>query len=159
MTNHLNKKAMLPLAMTLAAALVTGCTAVSAESHAMADASFNANKSAVMQSQNRKFVNINPMIKFSPAYGQFSETAHGTFGSFPARFETPVHIHSGAYHGVVIKGTMTNPFEGETNAPELSPGSYWYVPANMHHTTACVSNTPCGFYFHADKSFDFTPIE
>jgi quercetin dioxygenase-like cupin family protein len=70
-----------------------------------------------------------------------------------------MHTHSGAYHGVVIKGVMTNPFEGEINPPKLPPGSYWYVPADAVHATACVSNTPCEFYFHADSAFDFTPVK
>jgi quercetin dioxygenase-like cupin family protein len=41
----------------------------------------------------------------------------------------------------------------------MVPGSYWYVPAQAVHATACVSDTPCQFYFHADDAFDFTPVE
>ncbi len=130
-----------------------------AETRSSAAATYDAGKSVTIKSENRSFININPAIQFAPAHGMFSETPHGTFGKFPANFETPVHIHTGAYHGVVIAGTMTNPFEGEKKAPHLQPGSYWYVPAGMEHTTACVSDTPCEFYFHADSSFDFTPVE
>ncbi|MEH6403286.1 MAG: DUF4437 domain-containing protein [Sneathiella sp.] len=93
------------------------------------------------------------------AYGHRGKGAHGSFGRFPANFETPGHPHTGAYHGVVIKGVMTNPFKGEKNAPTMVAGSYWYVPAGMPHTTACVSDTPCEFYFHADGAFDFKPAK
>ncbi len=51
---------------------------------------------------------------------------------------------------------MTNPFEGEDNPPQMGPGSYWYVPAGAVHATACVSNTPCRFFFTAEEAFDFT---
>ena len=106
-----------------------------------------------------KFENINPAIRMGAAWGDRSKGKHGTFGKFPAEFITPFHTHSGAYHGVVLKGVMTNPFEGEQNPPNIGPGSYWYVPANAVHATACVSATPCEFYFHAEAAFDFNPHE
>lgn len=105
------------------------------------------------------FANINPAIRMADAYGDKGKGAHGTFGKFPANFVTPEHTHTGAYHGVVIEGVMTNPFGGDEAPPELSPGSYWYVPAGAPHATACVSDTPCQFYFHAEKAFDFHPVE
>ncbi len=106
-----------------------------------------------------KFEKINPAISMATAYGDKSSSAHGTFGQFPANFITPFHTHSGAYHGVVIKGVMTNPFKDEANSPKLEAGSYWHVPANSIHATACVSDTPCEFYFHSESGFDFTPVE
>ena len=95
----------------------------------------------------------------SAAYGNRGEGAHGSFGRFPANFATPMHVHTGAYHGIVIRGEMTNPFKGETTPPTMGPGSYWHVPAGAEHATACVSAEPCEFYFHADSAFDFTPVE
>lgn len=103
--------------------------------------------------------NINPAISMGAAYGDMSRGGHGTFGKFPADFITPFHTHTAAYHGVVVAGTMTNPFEGEANPPAMGPGSYWYVSAGSVHATACVSDTPCQFYFHADSGFDFHPAE
>ena len=116
---------------------------------------FDPSKDTVKPVQSIKYVNINPAIKFGSAWGNFGKTAHGTFGKFPPKFQTPFHTHSGAYHGVVVKGTMTNPFKGEKNAPTMKPGSYWFVPANSVHATACVSAEPCQFYFHAASNFDF----
>jgi len=105
------------------------------------------------------FNKINPAISMGGAYGNMSKGGHGTFGKFPANFITPFHIHTGAYHGVVISGTMTNPFKGEKTPPVMKAGSYWYVPAKSEHATACVSETPCKFYFHADSAFDFHPVK
>lgn len=107
----------------------------------------------------RAFEPVNPMIKMAPAYGDRSKGAHGTFGQFAPNFITPLHTHSAAYDGVVISGVMTNPFEGEENPPKMGPGSYWHVPAESVHATACVSDTPCEFYFHSLGAFDFKPVK
>jgi Domain of unknown function (DUF4437) len=130
-----------------------------AGSWALAEGAFDAQKNIALPSEQREFQNINPAIKMATAYGDRSKGAHGSFGQFPANFETPSHIHSGAYHGVVIKGVMTNPFKGEANPPSLMAGSYWYVPAGSEHTTACISEVPCEFYFYAEGAFDFKPVK
>ncbi|WP_109353979.1 DUF4437 domain-containing protein [Sphingorhabdus sp. EL138] len=101
----------------------------------------------------------NDAITFAVAYGDRSTGAHGTYGSFPANFETPEHTHTHDYRAIVLKGQMTNPFQGDKNAPILNPGSYWEVPAGSVHTTACVSDTPCEFYMYGDHSFDFKPTK
>ncbi|MBT6987566.1 MAG: DUF4437 domain-containing protein, partial [Rhodospirillaceae bacterium] len=103
---------------------------------------FNPSKDTATPSSQIVFNKINPAISMGGAYGNMSKGGHGTFGKFPAKFITPFHTHSGAYHGVVVAGTMTNPFKGEENPPELTPGSYWYVPAKSEHATACVSAQP-----------------
>ena len=113
----------------------------------------------VLQVENLEFEALNPAISMAPVYGDRATGPHGTIGTFVPIFVTPFHTHSGAYHGVVISGLMTNPFEGEENPPVMGPGSYWHVPANSVHATACVSATPCVFYFHAESGFDFTPVE
>ncbi len=137
------------LAIVLLAGTLTVALPVSAGS------SFDPAKETVLPSTAVVFNKINPAISMGGAYGDMTKGAHGTFGKFPANFETPYHSHSGAYHGVVISDTMTNPFAGEKNPPKMAPGSYWYVPANAVHATACVSTTPCQFYFHAKEKFDF----
>ena len=126
---------------------------------ATADTASDPYGEIVVQKSALQYNNINPAIQMAGAYGDMTKGAHGTFGKFPAEFNTPFHTHSGAYHGVVLKGVMTNPFEGEENPPQMEPGSYWHVPANAVHATACVSATPCEFYFHAGSGFDFTPVE
>jgi len=136
----------------LSLGVLSGCTGSSIKS-------FDPNLPTVKTSENLQFQNINPMIKMAAAYGDKSAGGHGTFGKFPANFKTPEHTHTNAYHGVVLKGVMTNPFNGDKNPPKMQSGSYWYVPAGVEHATACVSNTPCEFYFHADSAFDFHPVK
>lgn len=138
------------VAASAAAALLIGSTANSQE--------FDPAKPVATAAGTVDYQNINPAIQMGGAYGNLSATAHGTFGKFPANFITPVHTHTFAYHGVVIGGTMTNPFgaKGEANPTQMASGSYWYVPAGMPHATACVSDEPCQFYFHSDGGFDFT---
>ena len=141
-----------PLAI-LALLLTVACTTASADG----PAAFDPALPQVIPTDKLEFVNLNPAIRMAHAYGDRSKGAHGSFGTFPENFTTPFHPHSGAYHGVVIEGVMTNPFQGEKNPPQLSAGSYWYVPADAVHATACVSATPCKFYFYAAEAFDFTP--
>lgn len=136
----------------IALAVLPGCAA-------QAGSEFDAKKDVALPGWQLDFQNINPAIKMAAAYGDRSAGAHGTFGKFPPDFITPPHTHTGAYHGVVIKGVMTNPFKGEENPPTMEPGSYWYVPAGSEHATACVSSVPCEFYFYADQAFDFHVAE
>lgn len=142
------------LALAGAAMIALGACTASAGS-----STFDTSAAVALPSQAVQYQNINPAVQMGTAWGDRSAGEHGTFGKFPADFITPFHTHSGAYHGVVVAGTMTNPFEGEQNPPRMGPGSYWYVPANAVHATACVSATPCQFYFHAESGFDFTPVE
>lgn len=104
---------------------------------------------------------LNEAISMGVAYGNRGAGAHGSFGSFPPNFITPIHKHSHPYHAIVLWGTMTNPMgaNGESEPTVLGPGSYWYVPAGEPHATACISSTPCQFYFHMEHAFDFQPLE
>lgn len=125
----------------------------------LAGGTYDKTREVVVPKGELTYENINPAISMAAAYGDKSTGGHGTFGKFPANFETPFHTHSGAYHGVVLKGVMTNPFKGQSNPAKMEPGSYWHVPANSVHATACVSDTPCEFYFHAESGFDFHPVK
>jgi len=105
-----------------------------------------------------EFKQIAPFVQMGSAWGNRSKGAHGTFGQFPGGASSPLHVHSGDYHAVVISGVMTNPFDNDPNPPKMSAGSYWFVPAGSEHVTACVSKEPCVFYFHANGAFDFSPV-
>ena len=118
----------------------------------------NDDAAKAIPSNNIQFEQVAPFVKMGSAWGDRSSGAHGTFGLFPGNAASPLHNHSGAYHGVVISGTMTNPFGNEANPLKMGPGSYWFVPAGADHVTACISEAPCMFYFHAEGAFDFTPI-
>ena len=103
-------------------------------------------------------------------WGDRSAGAHGTLGVFPPGFVAPIHTHSKSYHGVVVRGEMTNPFgtdlavlldDDDTNNHGnvvLGPGSYWFVPDEAQHSTTCVGPEVCWFYFHSEDGFDFAPL-
>lgn len=97
-------------------------------------------------------------VEYAPAWGSQFEGAHGTFGRFIPGGESPVHVHSQAYSGIVVDGTITNPFNLEDAPPALERGGYWDVPADAVHVTACGDDTECTFYFHSRGAFDFTPV-
>ena len=101
----------------------------------------------------------NDAVKFAAAFGDRNTGAHGTFGQFPANFETPEHTHTHDYRAIVTKGVMTNPFVGEVDPKALPVGSYWEVSAGSVHTTACISDTPCEFFMFGEASFDFVAHE
>ncbi|MFV2093221.1 MAG: DUF4437 domain-containing protein, partial [Hyphomicrobiales bacterium] len=90
-----------------------------------------------------EYKNVNEAIQMADVWGDRTTGPHGTFGKFPANFDTPLHTHTFAYHGVVLAGVMTNPFGKtlEKSPPKLKAGSYWYVPAGLPHATSCVSDT------------------
>lgn len=119
----------------------------------------DAVRNAVVPESSREFFVVSDPIEFAVVSGDLENGPQGTFGRFPANFETPQHVHSHSYRAVVISGEMTNPFEGESNPPVMKPGSFWSVAANAVHATACVSDTPCEFFMFADQGFDFTPVE
>lgn len=103
------------------------------------------------------FEEVSPFAEMAALWGDRSAGAHGTLGRFPAGATSPEHVHSGEYYGVVISGTVENPFNDDAGAA-LSSGGYWQVPADAEHITRCVSAEPCVFYFHARSAFDFDPI-
>lgn len=119
----------------------------------------DAVENTVVPESSREFFVVADPVQFAVVSGDLQSGPQGTFGRFPAHFETPEHLHSHSYRAVVISGEMTNPFEGETNPPVMKPGSFWSVAGGAVHATACVSDTPCEFFMFADKGFDFTPTE
>jgi len=97
-------------------------------------------------------------VQFAPAWGSMPDDAHGTFGLFEDGAVSPVHVHGEDYYGVVVSGTVTNPFDFADDPPSLTTGGYWRVPADSVHVTACEPGSDCLFYFHARGGFDFTPL-
>jgi hypothetical protein len=141
-------------AILAVAAVVGASTAALAASGA-----FDADQPVAAPASSYKFDTITPFLKFADAYGDRTQGGHGSFGIMPGHMASPSHVHSAAYHGIVIKGIVTDAFNGDKNPPRLPAGSYWYVPANVVHITACVSKEPCLFYTHSDAKFDFAPAE
>ena len=119
----------------------------------------NSAEDVILPEQDKEFEVVMGPVAFADAYGDRSTGGHGTFGRFPPGFETPVHTHTHAYRAIVLRGEMTNPFEGQEDAPVMTAGSYWSVAAGSPHTTACVSDVECEFFMYGEDNFDFTPVE
>lgn len=100
---------------------------------------------------------VSPFAHMVTLWGDRAIGAHGTMGEFIPDGTSPSHSHSYSYHGVVLSGTMVNPFLGQPidEARPLEAGDYWFVPAGVDHVTACISAEPCSFYFHSEGLFDF----
>jgi len=100
---------------------------------------------------------VSPFARMYTVWGDRSNGAHGTMGEFIPGGASPEHTHGHSYHGIVLSGTMVNPFLGQAieDARPLQAGDYWFVPAGIDHVTACISAEPCTFYFHSEGLFDF----
>ena len=85
--------------------------------------------------------------------------AHGTFIQIPIGDETVPHTHSHTYHGIVVKGVVENPVNGDANPKQLPAGSFWYQPGEQDHITRCADNStePCLVFIYQSENFDFIP--
>src|SRR5688500_10717251 len=69
----------------------------------------------------------------------------GGFGELvelPPGFRSPVHAHSGDFHGVLIKGTWLHEDAAGHGTP-VNPGSYVRQAGGEMHVDRCVSKEPC----------------
>jgi quercetin dioxygenase-like cupin family protein len=69
----------------------------------------------------------------------------GGFGQLielPPGFRSPLHTHSGDYHGVLIKGTWQHE-DAAGKKTSVQPGSYVRQAGGEMHIDACVSKEPC----------------
>lgn len=88
--------------------------------------------------------------------GNPQKGAHSSFSKFPGGTEIPMHTHTAGSRSVVIAGTMLEGLEGQT-AKELGPGSYFYIPGEVKHTTGCKAGAECIIYTDWQGAFDLKP--
>jgi hypothetical protein len=70
----------------------------------------------------------------------------GGFGQLielPPGFRSPVHYHSGDFHGVLIQGTWLHEDASGNGTPLTAPGSYVRQAGGELHVDRCVSKEPC----------------
>jgi quercetin dioxygenase-like cupin family protein len=97
---------------------------------------------------------------FGTIIGDRTKGAHGTFVKIKKGTGTPSHTHGAAYHAVILKGLVENPFAGNAATEvKMGVGSYYFVPAGSDHITRCASDSPtdCMTFFYQDSAFDFNP--
>ncbi len=89
-------------------------------------------------------------------WGNPQKGAHGSFAKFAAGTELPLHTHTAASRTVVISGTMLEALEGQ-KPKELGPGSYFSIPGDVKHTTACKAGAECIIFSDWLGAFDMKP--
>ena len=67
-----------------------------------------------------------------------------------------MQTHTAGSRSVVIAGTMLEGLEGQ-QPKELGPGSYFYIPGDVKHTTACKAGAECIIYTDWQGAFDLKP--
>jgi quercetin dioxygenase-like cupin family protein len=77
----------------------------------------------------------------------------------PAGFESSWHSHTGDYESVQIQGTSRHWMKGEdgAKAKKMTPGSYWWMPANVDHISACDKGSDCLLALIQKTKFDAVP--
>src|SRR5712692_9093379 len=88
--------------------------------------------------------------------GATQKGANGSFAKFAAGTEIPLHTHTAGGRSVVISGTVLEGLEGQ-KPKELGPGSYFFVPGDMKHTTGCKAGAECIIYTGWLGAFDLRP--
>ncbi len=92
-------------------------------------------------------------LQAASAFGDISNSAHGTFIKMPAGFVSDTHSHTGAYYSVVISGVAVNTVPGGEETA-LPVGSYWLQKGGEKHITKCISSNECIFFINQSVKFD-----
>ena len=95
-------------------------------------------------------------VQQAVVWGNAQKGAHGSFAKFAAGTEVPLHTHTAGGRSVVISGTVLEGLEGQ-KPKELGPGSYFFVPGDMKHTTGCKAGAECIIYTGWLGAFDLRP--
>ncbi len=90
-------------------------------------------------------------------WGNAEKGPHGAFVKFAGGTEIPLHTHTAAVRSAVISGTMVEALEGQ-QPKELGPGSYFSIPGDVKHTTACKAGAECLIYSDWTGAFDTKPV-
>ena len=67
-----------------------------------------------------------------------------------------MHTHTAGGRTVVITGTIVETIEGQ-QPKELGQGSYFYIPGEVKHITACKEGAECIIYSDWQGAFDLKP--
>lgn len=100
-------------------------------------------------------------VAFAPLIGQRFEEPYMAMVQLPGGLISPAHIKTANMFGVVVSGTMVHSAIGADPGKEilLPAGSFYKIPANLPHTSKCVSEADCVTFLYQDGKFDFLPTE
>ena len=96
-------------------------------------------------------------VQQAVAWGDAQKGAHGSFAKFAAGTDLPLHTHTAGGRTAVISGTVLEGLEGQ-KPKELGPGSYFFIPGGMKHTTGCKAGAECVIYTQWLGAFDLQPV-
>ncbi|RKH06591.1 DUF4437 domain-containing protein [Corallococcus sp. CA053C] len=92
-------------------------------------------------------------------WGDMKKGPYALLMKFPAGFDSGPHTHSADYHGVLVKGRMTNSSEGIAPSGPVEAGSTWDQPGKTVHANKCAPESECVMLIAQDKAFDFAPAK
>ncbi len=100
------------------------------------------------------------VVQVAALFGDFTAGEHGTMVKVTAGMGIPRHWHTMAVDALVLEGEMNVPVPyNQSDVVNLTPGSYYYVPAGAEHMMNCTSGQDCVFYIHQAGAFDLNVVE
>jgi quercetin dioxygenase-like cupin family protein len=96
-------------------------------------------------------------VQVTNFWGDFTKGAYGGIAKLPAGSTHPLHTHSKDIKCVVVSGTFQVGLEGEPEK-KLGPGSYFFVPGGLKHTSSCAAGAPCVLFQEQTGKFDVKPV-
>jgi hypothetical protein len=95
-------------------------------------------------------------LKMVILWGDRNKGEYAMLLKLPAGFVSPIHAHTGDYHGLNLTGTWRHSFDG-AGERALPPGSYVFQPGMGMHGDACVGPDDCILFVHQHAKGDFIP--
>lgn len=95
-------------------------------------------------------------LKMAILWGDRNKGEYAMLLKLPAGFVSPIHAHSGDYHGMNLTGTWKHSFDGGAERT-LPPGSYVFQSGMGMHADTCIGPEDCILFVHQHAKGDFIP--
>ncbi|MCW5619797.1 MAG: DUF4437 domain-containing protein [Burkholderiales bacterium] len=93
-------------------------------------------------------------IKIAILWGDRDKGEYAMLLRLPAGYVSPIHAHTGDYHGISLTGIWRHSFEGGEER-DLPPGSYVFQPGMGMHGDGCVGSEDCILFIHQPEKADY----
>ena len=95
-------------------------------------------------------------VKYANVRGNLAgKGPYEAFVIFPAGKNNPYHLHTQNLPTVVLKGTFYAIIDGKRT--EYPAGSFYNLPANLHHFSGCTPAEDCLLFQYQANHFDLVP--
>lgn len=100
-------------------------------------------------------------IEIAVLWGNPQEGESAFMLRYPPNFPGGMHVHSNAYHAVLVRGASRHWAEGETeaDAPLQLPGDYWYQSGGQVHQDSFPTDEETILFIQFDGPADTTFVE